>query len=196
MAAILCSRFPKKTPELFSYQALIVRAARDYEDDCWVTYGRQFRREALARKDLDWSVPNSRLYNEAFTGRACVNPRCVFCLDDDHNSQVCRKNPNQDQPVCKHFNWGTCWDASRCKYKHVCSGYRVHACSPLILNVGWDWEGRVNSSTRVVWWSGRASSSQGPPLHNHTHKSTPADWHVWVHSRPSMPGLLQTAMRT
>ena len=148
MAAIIVSRFPKKAPELFAYQASIVRAARNYEDDCWVTYDRQFRREALAKKDLDWSVPNIRLYNEAFTGRARTIPRCSFCLQDDHSSQDCSKNPARawqqwyqvnlmstqtpqqthtplldpatGQQTCKRFNRGACRDPARCKYKHVC----------------------------------------------------------------------------
>ena len=67
MAAIMVTRFPLKAPELFACQAMIVRAQRNYEGEHWVTYDRQFRREALARWDLNWSIP---LYQEAFTGRA------------------------------------------------------------------------------------------------------------------------------
>ena len=70
MAATLVMRFPEKAPELFAYQASIVRAERNYEPGRWVSYDRQFRREALARRDLNWSVPGPRLYSEAFTGRA------------------------------------------------------------------------------------------------------------------------------
>ena len=69
MAALLSSRFPLKAPEFWAYQASIVRAERNYEGRCWVAYDRQFRREALSRKDINWSVPDPRLYNEAFTGR-------------------------------------------------------------------------------------------------------------------------------
>jgi len=50
-------------------QASIVRAERNYEGRQWVVYDRQYRWEALASKDLNWSVPNVRLYNEAFTGQ-------------------------------------------------------------------------------------------------------------------------------
>ncbi len=60
-----------------------------------VTYDRQFRREALARKDLNWSIPDPRLYSEAFTGRARSIPRCSFCLQDDHLTQQCPQNPDQ-----------------------------------------------------------------------------------------------------
>ena len=95
MAAILATRYPEKAPELFAYQAAIVRAERNYETGRWVTYDRQFRREALARKDLNWSVPDPRLYNEAFTGRARAIPRCSHCLQDDHTAQRCPQNPER-----------------------------------------------------------------------------------------------------
>ena len=89
MAALLASRFPEKAPELFAYQASIVRAERNFVDRRWVAYDQCFRREALAQKNLDWSVPNARLYNEAFTGWAKALPRCSFCLQEDHVAQYC-----------------------------------------------------------------------------------------------------------
>ena len=61
--------------------ATVVRAERNYESGRWVTYDRQFRRQALARKSLDWSVTDPRLYSEAFTGRAKSIPRCSTCLE-------------------------------------------------------------------------------------------------------------------
>ena len=49
----------------------------------------------LARKDLNWSTPDTRLYSEALTGRARSIPRCTYCLRDDHSSQHCPQNPDQ-----------------------------------------------------------------------------------------------------
>ena len=95
MTAVLTTRFPAKAPELLAYQATIVRAERNYEGKRWVSYDRQFRREALARKDLNWSVSNARLYNEAFTGRARAIARCSYCLQDDHTATYCPKNPHR-----------------------------------------------------------------------------------------------------
>ena len=69
MAAVLVTRYSDKGPELWAYQASIVPAARNYEGLAWVAYDRQYRREALARKDLILSATNSRLCNEAFMGR-------------------------------------------------------------------------------------------------------------------------------
>lgn len=148
MAAVLCTRFPDKAGELFAYQATIVRAERNYEGKRWVSYDRQFRREALARKDLNWSVTDPRLYNEAFTGRARSIARCTYCLQDDHTAPYCPKNPNRpifgwfpdpmvwnpqaaggqlpsiytprpSQEICRRFNEGRCRQ-SRCKYRHAC----------------------------------------------------------------------------
>ena len=146
MAAVLCTKFPEKVPELFAYQACIVRAERNYEGGRWVAYDRQYRREALAKKDLNWSVPDPRLYSEAFTGRARSITRCGFCLQDDHGDALCPRNPNRPlfgwfpdpflwppqgtyptptprsdhSEVCRRFNEGRCRFA-RCRYRHACS---------------------------------------------------------------------------
>lgn len=150
MAAVLCSKFPDKAPELFAYQASIVRADRNYEGKRWVAYDRQYRRQALAKRDLNWSVTDPRLYNEAFTGRARPIARCTYCLQDDHMAQQCPRNPhrpifgwfpdpsawpthpqgtgqgqlppgrNSSNEVCRRFNEGRCRYA-RCRFRHICS---------------------------------------------------------------------------
>ena len=38
MAAIIVTRFPEKAPELWAYQATILRAAQNYEGTAWVAY--------------------------------------------------------------------------------------------------------------------------------------------------------------
>ena len=93
MAALLVTRFPAKGPELWAYQTTIMRAAHNYEGANWVAYDRQFRRDMLARKDLNWSTPSPRLYSEAFTGRAKMIPRCQHCLCEDHSTATCPHNP-------------------------------------------------------------------------------------------------------
>ena len=94
MAALQVTRFPEKGPELWAYRSTITKAAHNYEGSNWVAYDRQFHRGMLAQKDLNWSVPNARLYNEAFTGRAKSIPRCPHCLGDDHVGATCPLNPN------------------------------------------------------------------------------------------------------
>ena len=151
MAAVLCTRFSHKAPELLAYQATIIRAGRKYEGTQWVSYDRRYRREALARRDLNWSVPDARLYNEAFTGRAKAIKRCTYCLQDDHDQSSCRTNPHHlllgwlpslgpwpgmtffPQPtgaqppqapsreIRRRFNEGRCGKQQRCKYSHYCT---------------------------------------------------------------------------
>ena len=137
---------------MFAYAAT---AKRNYEGQRWVVYDRQYRREALARKDLNWSVTDSRLYNEAFTGRAKAIARCSFCLQDDHTDAYCPYNPNR--PFLNMYPGQTMWAApagwismpastpgpssrsldickrynegrcrvARCKYQHACSWCRA-----------------------------------------------------------------------
>ena len=94
MASLLETRFPEKGPEFWAYMTTILRAAHNYEGASWVAYDRQFRRDMLARKNLNWSATNTRLYNKAFTGRAKALPRCQRCLNEDHGAQVCLHNPH------------------------------------------------------------------------------------------------------
>ena len=130
MAALLVSRFPQKAPELFAYQASILRTERNFVDCRWVACDRCYRREALAQKNLDWSVPNARLYNEAFTGHARIIPRFSFYLQEDHLAHVCPHNPAQSNlgqqtgqslECCRRFNSGKCkQSAFSCRYSHFC----------------------------------------------------------------------------
>lgn len=94
MAAVLTTRFPEKAPEFWAYQATIIQAARDFKESAWVAYDRCYRREALARKSLDWSVIEPNMYQRAFTGQARVVPRCEFCLSTHHTSPMCAFNPD------------------------------------------------------------------------------------------------------
>ena len=114
MAGVLTSRFPDKAPELFAYMATITRAERNFQPGAWVAYDRQYRREALARKDLCWSRTDSTLYSEAFTGRAKIVPRCEYCLQDNHIATYCPRNPSRamfgwfpNTPPAAPQNWQT-----------------------------------------------------------------------------------------
>ena len=94
MAAVLALRFPEKSAELWAYQTTILHVAHTYEGANWVAYDRLYRREMLANRDLNWSVPNPRLYSQAFTGRAKRHPQCPHCLSEDHGAPGCPHNPN------------------------------------------------------------------------------------------------------
>ena len=78
MVATLVTRFPEKGPELFAYQAQIVRAERNYEPGRWVVYDANSRE----RPWCNWFVTDT---HKTFTGRARVIPRCQLYLQDDHS---------------------------------------------------------------------------------------------------------------
>ena len=149
MAAVLATRFPEKSAELWAYQTTILHAVHAYEGANWVAYDRLYQREMLAKKDLNWSVPNPRLYSEAFTGRAKRHPQCPHCLSEDHVGAGCPHNPNppfmgwfqsssvpqgpvasQGQPpppppaksweICRNYNGNRC-KYTRCRFLHVCA---------------------------------------------------------------------------
>ena len=134
MAAVLVARYPNKSPELWAYQASIVRVAHNFEGTAWVAYDWQYRREAFASRDLDWLQPNARLYSKAFTGHAKAIPRCHHCLSDSHTTSACSLEPTlgsnpvntgtgqstqPSQEVCRLYNAGCCHHP-RCRYRHVC----------------------------------------------------------------------------
>ena len=47
-------------------------------------HDRQYSREMLAKKDLNWFMPNARLYSEAFTSREKAIPRCPHCFSEGY----------------------------------------------------------------------------------------------------------------
>ena len=111
-----------------------------------MAYDQCYRWEAQAQKNLNWSVPNARLHNEAFTGHAHSLPRCSFCLQKDNQAQACPRNPHrpwfgwlqdpsgftppsalatgklgQVQECCRRFNDRRCkQSAGSCRYLHRC----------------------------------------------------------------------------
>ena len=97
LAAALSARYPDKAPHLMAYLRTIVRASRNFEGSAWASYDAAYRRQAANNRSLDWAIPDPALYNEAFTGRARVIPRCQFCLSDSHSSHDCTFGPDDSR---------------------------------------------------------------------------------------------------
>ena len=55
---------------------------------------RMMRRTGV--RQPDWSEIDSALYNEAFTGRAKLLPRCTYCLAETHEGKDCQFAPLDD----------------------------------------------------------------------------------------------------
>ena len=130
-------KYPQHVPDFMAYQKSIVRASQNFEGSSWVLYDQCYRRQAVATKNLTWSIPDSALYNEAFTGRAKAIPCCQHWLSENHTLNDCPNYPpdvqrehrhQQDRTpqvhrgsspeYCQLFNQVQC-RSRKCKYQHL-----------------------------------------------------------------------------
>ena len=147
LVTVLATRYPEKTPHFMAYLHTITRASRNFEGAAWASYDMAYRRQAANQRSLDWGVVDLALYNEAFTGRAKIIPRCRYCLADSYDTKECCFAPEEGHlsgaravqpamsrdphyqgsvPVCQLFNKpsGNACRYKRCKYAHMCSKCR------------------------------------------------------------------------
>ena len=52
-----------------AYQSTIVKCHSDFEGSAWMAYDRAFKRQAAAKKTLNWSQLNPTLYSLCFAGK-------------------------------------------------------------------------------------------------------------------------------
>lgn len=119
----------EKAPKLFASNATIVQVKRDYVSAWWTSYDRWYWCQALACKDLNWSLSDARLYHKAYTGRAQAIARCMWCLEDDHLEVVFLKNPHR--PIFRFF-----MDASTTWLSNVAPSSGWHLFSSVGMPVG------------------------------------------------------------
>ena len=101
LVAVLATRFPGHIGDFMAYQRTILKASKNFEGTAWAIYDRCYRRQAAATKSLNWASIDSALYNEAFTGRARVIPRCRVCLSENHMEAEC---PDRSLPIPGHYS--------------------------------------------------------------------------------------------
>ena len=105
MASLLVSCYPGKATELWAYQHTILCAQRDFDGDAWLTYDTCYRRQAAARKCLDWSQVDFNLYNQTFAGRAEAKNHCKLCLSEYHRTTECYYAPDPPPaPLCSRVH--------------------------------------------------------------------------------------------
>ncbi len=149
LVAVLSVHYPHKTPHFMAYLRTITRASRNFEGVSWASYDMAYRRQAANQRSLDLGVIDTALYNEAFTGRAKIIPRCRYCLDDTHESKECASAPDElksgDQrsgarsapsprsrsaqgavEICQLYNKpaGNACRYKQCRYAHLCAKCR------------------------------------------------------------------------
>ena len=134
-----------------AYMLSIIQAYQEYEHPQWHNYDEAFRDKAATTGNRKWSVIDSHLYNQIFTGRARKLPVCTHCGASTHHTEGCSFSgaPAQKRftgdivgtgslqmptprvarwlgeaaktDVCWGFNAGHCKYVSTCKFRHMCS---------------------------------------------------------------------------
>ena len=149
-AAIMCEHHPKKTREMWAYQATMIAEARRCGGRGWLLYDAAFRQQAAAATNLervDFSRINQSLYATTFLAYGGRGQFCTTCMQPDHTAEECALHPNRALPVvrvseepaerrprptearrgkgagkrpCFGWNDGQC-PYQYCKYDHVCA---------------------------------------------------------------------------
>ena len=91
---VLLRAYPTMVPELMSYQATIIKCARDFDGLAWAQYDRVYHRQMAQTKDLQWSRLNPTLYSLCFVGKAKRHIIYSSCLSDNHTTKQCSENPS------------------------------------------------------------------------------------------------------
>ena len=141
-AAVVTSKHPEKTQQLFAYQTTLVREARRCGGKGWLAYDSMFRQQASLSPDCDWSKLNNSLYSVTFMAQQNGRGRtCTHCLETDHTAADCALAPayrpsrqvgretdrgyrSQDRERSERICYS--WNDSRCampycRYRHVCA---------------------------------------------------------------------------
>lgn len=113
------------------YLWTIVCASRNFEGTAWVSYDAAYRRQMANRKSFDWAAINPTIYNEAFTGRAKLLPRCRYCLADTYEARECQYAPRDKPPPPMMPRWAGWVSPTRSEGlgDRACAGRRVEICN-------------------------------------------------------------------
>ena len=87
--AILSTKFPEAVPDLMAYMLSIIWAYQKYEHPQWRNYNEAFRDKAATTGNRKWSVIDSHLSNQIFTGKAHKLPVCTHCGASMHHTEGC-----------------------------------------------------------------------------------------------------------
>ena len=121
MASVLGDRYLASASNFWAYLRRIVRCARTFDCQNWVTYDSLYYRQAAATRSLSWATDDQSLYNKVFSGKAKPVARCKFCLSKYHSSDTffvgqpeAPASRPSSQDVCRRYNQDRCF-ASSCK---------------------------------------------------------------------------------
>ena len=98
-AAVVASRYPEKTKELWAYQATIIAEAQRCGGRGFVSYDSTFRQQMLSFESTDFSRINQSLYSTTFLSMRGKGQCCSMCNLPDHGREDCALNPSRTVPV-------------------------------------------------------------------------------------------------
>ena len=135
--AAMSQKHPASVNEMCSYYLTILKASKEYTGGMWRFYDATYRQRAAATGSWQWSLVDSALYSQCFTGRARKSLACTNCGSLKHETTSCprlkAKKPTQEQSSssntrapkrlgkgpCWNFNEGQC-SAKDCSFPHTC----------------------------------------------------------------------------
>ena len=137
-------KFRDINPEVSSimaYGVVMSQTAREHPVERWLMYDRKYRESAGARKEINWNILNSNLWNRCFSGQPKGSGLkvCSVCTSAGHMAWECpnrvvkkplsRKRllpPSQSGEghlLCYPYNnKGMCDRGKDCTFIHKCIG--------------------------------------------------------------------------
>ena len=118
-----------------AYFSTILKASKEYTADWWRLYDFQYRQQAAATHNTDWSVVDTSLFSRCFTGHAMKVQSCTNCGSMKHDTQDCPRRKGKrpaseegsSQPpkkpktnICYNYNYKRPCHHSPCIWEHLC----------------------------------------------------------------------------
>ena len=96
---VLSRAHPAMVPEFISYQATIIKCARDFHGPAWAQYDRAYQRQVAQSKDLRWSRLNPTLYSLCFAGKVKRLVVYASCLSNSHTTDQCPESMDLETAI-------------------------------------------------------------------------------------------------
>ena len=94
--SVVATIFADRVPSMLGYTVDIIRASHQFRWPSWVIYDANYRREAAATGQTDWSKIDPSLYARCFTGWARNTGWCDTCMTLDRDAADCPYNQGGD----------------------------------------------------------------------------------------------------
>lgn len=144
--AAMAQKYPESVTEMCAYFLTILKASKEFTGGMWRFYDASYRQRAAATGKRQWSIVDSALYSQCFTGRARKPFTCTSCGSLKHDTTSCPRTKKGKKPAYEQSPSlraprrpakGPCWDYNDgkcvfegCTFPHEC--YRCREEHPFI----------------------------------------------------------------